>query len=76
VYQFNYLRRFIRYFQTAILERELLTACSRPLGSLGLRSGLRSALPSALDAAEGLFLATIFSTIFWSLLIFTIARWH
>jgi hypothetical protein len=84
VYPFSHLRRFIQHFQTAILERELIAACSRTAGSLGLRhglraglrNGLRSALPPALDAAEGLFLATIFSTFFWSLLIFTISRWH
>jgi hypothetical protein len=76
VYRLSYLRRMIQQLQTAILERELLTACSRPAGSLGLRSGVHSALPSALEAAEGLFLATVFSTFFWSLLIFTIARWH
>jgi hypothetical protein len=75
VHQFNHLRRFIQQFQTAILERELLAAC-RPLVSLSVRSGVRSALPSALDAAEGLFLATVFSTVFWALLIFTIARRH
>jgi hypothetical protein len=76
VQHFSYLRRIVHQFRTAILERELLAACSRPVGSLGLRSGLRSALPPALDAAEGLFLATIFSTVFWALLIFTIAHWH
>jgi hypothetical protein len=59
---FSHLRRFIQHRQTAVLERELFAACSRHV-SLDVRS--------ALDAAEGLFLATIFSSFFWSLLILT-----
>jgi hypothetical protein len=64
--QFSHLRRFIQQHQTAVLERELVAACRRPHLSL---SG-----HSALDAAEALFLASVFSTFFWSLLIFTIAH--
>ncbi len=67
--QFSHMRRFIRQHQTAVLERELVAACSRRLSL-----GVRSALPSALDAVEGLFLATILSTFFWSLLIFIAHR--
>jgi hypothetical protein len=57
---FSHLRRLIQHRQTAVLERELYAACGRHV-SLGVRS--------ALDAAEGLLLATIFSSFFWSLLI-------
>jgi len=75
VLQFSYLRRILEQRQTDTLERELIAACRCPLGSLGLRAGLRSALHSDLDAAEGLFLASLISTVIWSLLIFTIACW-
>lgn len=64
--QIIHLRRFIQQHRRAALESELIAACRRPAVSLGLCS--------ALEAAEGLFLATVFSTFFWSLLIFTIAR--
>jgi hypothetical protein len=62
---FNHLRRFIRHRQTAVLQRELFAACSRHVSPV---------VRSALEAAEGLFLATIVSTFFWSLLIFTFAH--
>lgn len=85
MFHFEQLRRSIRQHRTAALEQELIAACSRPLLTPGrpsglpseLRSGLRSGLPSSahspLDAAEGLFLASILATFFWSALFLVLA---
>jgi hypothetical protein len=63
------LCRSIQQFRAASLERELIAACHRPIiTSLELHS--------ALQAAEGLFLASIISTTFWSVLIFTLFCCH
>ena len=63
---FSQLRRAVRRFEANALEREFLAVCAR--------NAVFSRTRNAVGAAEGLFLASIFSTFLWSLILFTISR--
>jgi hypothetical protein len=64
--QWKQLRGSIQQFWTASLERDLIAACHRPIAF--------PASHSALEAAEGIFLAAVVSTFFWSLFLFALSH--